>query len=162
MTTAVFACTESAFDIFAQKPVQAAIIETIETLYKLMAKVDQSDLQFLVPGGNGTYTDLNIHVYVKGKLIKPDGTDFDVTDYTTFVNNSLHSIFSSCSVTLNGVSMMSSENLYPYRSYLQTLLTNGSDAATSHLTKAFWYLNNGNMIACKPDDTYTADTNMGT
>jgi hypothetical protein len=99
----MFACTKSEFNIFAQKPVQTAVLQTRETLYKTMATVDPSDLQFVVPGDNESYIDLKVHIYIKGKLIKPEGTDFDATENTTFVNNSLHSLFSQCSVTLKGV-----------------------------------------------------------
>jgi RNase P subunit RPR2 len=57
--------------------------------------------------------------------------------------------------------MTSAAGLYPYRAYLETLLTYGSDAASSHLTNAFWYLDNGNTLACDPTAQYTDDTNMG-
>jgi len=87
-----------------------------------VATVDQCELQFVVPGNYDTYIDLNIHFNVKGNLIKPDGTDFDSNGYTTFVNNSLPLLFCQCSFTLNGVSITPSKDLYPYPSYLETLL----------------------------------------
>ena len=43
--------------------------------------------------------------------------------------------------------------LYPYRSYLESLLTYGSDAANSHLTNAFWYLDEGDVLAGDPTST---------
>ena len=51
--------------------------------------------------------------------------------------------------------------LYQYRSYLETLLTYGSDAATSHLTNSFWYLDDGDMLPCDPTAEKTATTNKG-
>jgi hypothetical protein len=33
--------------------------------------------------------------------------------------------------------------LYPYHAYLESLLTYGSDAANSHLTNAYWCLDDG-------------------
>ena len=36
--------------------------------------------------------------------------------------------------------------LYPYSAYLETFQTYGSDAANSHLTKAYWYLDEGGDI----------------
>jgi hypothetical protein len=41
-TETTFVSTE--FDIFASKPVQTAVQETIEVAYKPIASVDQSDL----------------------------------------------------------------------------------------------------------------------
>jgi len=46
----------SEFDIFARKPVQTSVHETIETVYKPIAPVDQSDLEFLIPADNDTST----------------------------------------------------------------------------------------------------------
>ena len=40
--------------------------------------------------------------------------------------------------------------LYPFRSYLESLLTYGSDAANSHLTNAYWYLDEGDVLAGDP------------
>ena len=40
--------------------------------------------------------------------------------------------------------------LYPYRSYLETFLTYGSDASNSHLTNAYWYLDDGDVLAGDP------------
>ena len=50
-------------------------------------------------------------------------------------------------------------NLYQYRSYLETLLTYGHDAANSHLTNGFWYLFSGDLQACDPSDA--EPMNMG-
>ena len=43
--------------------------------------------------------------------------------------------------------------LNPYRSYLESLLTYGSDAANSHLTNAYWYLDEGDVLAGDPTST---------
>jgi len=34
---------------------------------------------------------------------------------------------------------------YHYRSYLETLMTYGTDAAPTHLSNAYWYLDTGEM-----------------
>jgi len=86
-----FVTTE--FDIFAHKPVQTAILEMNALHYKPMATVDQNDLEFLIPADE-TYIDLDIKLYVKGKLIGAEGKDFDATDFTAGTNNFLHSLFS--------------------------------------------------------------------
>ena len=40
--------------------------------------------------------------------------------------------------------------LYNYRSFFESILTYGSDAKTSHLTNAFWYQDNGDLLPCDP------------
>jgi len=56
----------SEFDIFASKPIQTSVIETKEVKYKPIVSVDQSDLEFLIPGENDTYIDLDIKFYIRG------------------------------------------------------------------------------------------------
>ena len=145
---AVSASTE--LDIFATKAVQTLTLEMTETAYKPIASLDQSDLEFLIPADHDTYIDLNIHLYIRGKLIKTDGAELENPDHTTVTNNFLHSIFSQCSITRNGITITPATDLYKYRAYLETLLTYVSDAADSHLTKAFWYLDKGDMLPCDP------------
>ena len=84
----------SEFDIFARKPVQESILETLDVVYKPIASDDQSDLEFLIPADNETYIDPDIKVYVRGKLTKIDGTALDEKDFTAVTNNFLHSLFS--------------------------------------------------------------------
>jgi hypothetical protein len=140
----------SEFDIFARKPIQSAILGTDVVHFKPFATVDQNDLEFLIPGDNETYIDQDIKLYVRGKIIGADGKDLDASDFTAGTNNFLNSLFSQCSISLNGVSITPASELYPYRSYLETLLTYGSDASNSHLTNAYWYLDEGDVLAGDP------------
>jgi hypothetical protein len=102
---------------------------------------------------------MNIKLYVRGKLTTSDVKDLDSTDFTATANNLLHSLFTQCSITLNWTTITPTSELYQYRSYLETLLTYGRDAATSHLTNSFWYLASCYLQACDPtvgDPTNTA------
>jgi len=121
--------------------------------YKPIATVDQNDLEFLIPGDTETYIDLDIKLFVKSRLIGADGKDLDASDFTTGTNNFLHSLFSQCSVSINGVNITPASELYPYRSYLESLMTYGSDAANSHVTNAYWYLDEWDVLARDPTST---------
>jgi hypothetical protein len=44
----------SEFDVFEQKPVQTLVEETIETIFRPITLVDQSDLEFFIPAQNDT------------------------------------------------------------------------------------------------------------
>jgi hypothetical protein len=118
-------------------------------------------LEFLIPADGDTYIDLNIKFYIRGQLVNQDGKDLDAADHTAVTNNLLHSLFSQCTVSLNGISITQASELYPYRSYLETILTYGSDAELSHLTNAFWYLDGGDLLHYDPDIAYDANTNKG-
>jgi hypothetical protein len=145
------------FDIFAPKPIHSRVDQTIDTIYKPVASVDQSDLEFAIPGDSDTYLDLDIKLFVKGKLVKPEGTALDNTDFTAGTNDLLNSVFSQCSITLNGTHLTRAAELYNYRAYIETLLTYGTDADASHLTNAYWYIDGPEMPACGPtaDDART-------
>jgi hypothetical protein len=110
-----------------------------------------------MPADRGKYIDVNIKLYIRGKLVKEDGKGLDATDHTAVTNNLLHSLFIQCTVSLNGISITQASKLCPYRSYLETILTYGTDAAYPHLTNAFWYPDDGNLLPC--DSTAAADAN---
>ena len=120
------------FDIFSPNPRQITVEGTIETIYKPIASIDQTDIEFLIPGDREKYIDLDLKLYIKGKLKKEGNTQLADTDYTAGINNLLHSLFSQCSISLNGTQITQGTDLYNYRAYLETLLTYGSDAADSH------------------------------
>jgi hypothetical protein len=78
--------------------------ETIEIIFRPIASVDQSDLE-LIPAELDTYIDMNIRLYVRGKLTTADGKDLESTDFTATVNNLLHSLITQCSISLNGTTI---------------------------------------------------------
>jgi hypothetical protein len=103
--------------------------------------------------------DPNIKLYIKGQLVKEDGTTLGEKDYVAVTNHFSHSFSEQCVVILKGVTVTRSSDLYAYRAYLETLLTYGSDAAATHLTNPYWYLDKGNMIGCDPITSYDKNTN---
>jgi hypothetical protein len=135
------------------------ILETTEVEYKPIVPITESDLEFNIPSDPDTCIDLNIRLYVRGKITATAGKDLDAKDFTAVTNNFLHSLSNQCSIALNNVCVTLSTELSNYRSYLETLLTYGNDAAQTHLTNAFWYLDNGDMLPCDPTAAVTATTN---
>ena len=152
----------SEFDIFARKPVQESVHETVDLVYKPIASVDQSDLDFLIPADNETYIDPDIKVYIRGKLTKVDGTALDDTDFTSVTNNFLHSLFSQCTVALNGTTITQGIEFYNYLSLLETFLTYVSDAACTHLKNSMWFLDNGSLVPCDPNGADSTNTGFMT
>jgi len=62
----------------------------------------------------------------------------------------------------NGTTITQSSEHYNYRSYFETLLTYGTDAAATHLTNSYWYRESGDMMRCDPTTaTVTALNNRG-
>ena len=83
----------SEFDIFAHKPIQTSVLETIHTVCKPLAPVDQSNLEFVVPAESDTYNDTDFKIYISGKLVSGDEKDLDNKDNKAVTNNFLHSLF---------------------------------------------------------------------
>jgi hypothetical protein len=153
------AFVSSEFDIFARKPVQNVIQDTNVVVYKPVAPIHQSDLQFLIPADLGTYVDPDIKLYIRGKFTKPDGSALDATDHTAGVNNYLHSLFNQCTIAFNGVNITQTGDLCNYHAYLETLLTYGVDASIWHLTNSYCYTDVGDMMPCDP--THADSKNTG-
>ena len=111
------------FDIFAPRPVQSSILGTTEVPHKPVAGVDQSVLEFLVPTENVTYIDTNIKLFVRGKLTEAIGAVLNASDFTGVINNLLHSLFSQCTIVLNGETVTPAADYYNYRAFFETILT---------------------------------------
>ena len=77
----------SEFDIFAYKAIQTSVLETIETVYKPIAPMEQRDFEFLVHPDTDTYIDLDIKLYVRCNLTSVNGKDLDNKDFTDVTNN---------------------------------------------------------------------------
>jgi len=156
------ACVSSEFDIFAHRHVEISLLGTIENAYKPFGPVDQKDLEFFIPANNDTYIYLDIKLYVRGKLVSASGKDEDFTDLTSVTNNFLHSLVIQCNVTLNGVTITQVSEPYHYRSYLEILLTYGTDSVATHLSNAYWYLDTGDLQpSVSTAEKLTATTNRG-
>jgi hypothetical protein len=95
-------------------------------------------------------------------VVSSSGKDVDLTATTAGANNLHQSLFSQCNVSLNGKAVSQANEHYNYRSYLETLLTYGTDAATYHLTNTYWYLDTDEMQPCDPmAEIHTATKNEG-
>ncbi|MEG7523508.1 MAG: hypothetical protein M3H12_10465 [Chromatiales bacterium] len=71
-------------------------------------------------------------------MTRASGADLDAADPMGPVNNWLHSLFSQVDVYLNGTLATPSTTTYPYRAYIDTLLSYGDDAKATQLTSQMW------------------------
>lgn len=73
-------------------------------------------------------------------ITKADGTVPAKTEKVCTVNNTLASLFSNVSMTINDALVTTSSSNYAYKDYLMTLLSYSSDAKYMFTSKG-WYLN---------------------
>ncbi|RLJ22613.1 hypothetical protein DJ031_00495 [bacterium endosymbiont of Escarpia laminata] len=131
---------KSELDLFAVPPTQTSIIDSHVVEHQPMSSLDSGGpIEFLIPGSGDDYTDVAATMlHVQAKITKADGSDLDVAEPVGPVNNWLHSLFSQVDVYLNGTLVTPSTNTYPYRAYIETLLSYGNDAKETQLTSQLW------------------------
>ena len=112
-------------------PPQDAAVESEETIeYRPVGQdaTNSSSVEFLIPANNVFFVDLKSSALeTKLKIIKADGTTVTEENPVTFANMPLHTIWNQVDVTL-GQQLVSQgvNNNYPYKAYLDTLLSHKS------------------------------------
>ena len=128
------ACSKSELDLFAMPPTMMTMQESqwVE-FHPISSLTDSAPIEFEIKGQPEDYIDLNSsYLYLKVKVLDKDGNAID-TEAVAPVNNFMHSLFSGVDLYLNNKSVSSSMDTYPYRAYLENLLTYGIDAKNTHL-----------------------------
>lgn len=119
-------------------------------------------IEFNVTAAEDDYTDIGrTYLYLKTKISKhkPEVEVVTNTDRVAPINLWLHSLFSQVDVKLNNVLITSSVNTYPYRSYLETLLTYGKDAKDGQLSMECWCQDDGENDNRMENTVLTDDQN---
>ena len=99
-------------------------------------------IEFTVSAENSNYIDLaNSFLYVRASVTGSDGSDLAKDVEIAPECNFLHTLWSQIDVYLNGLLVMQSNNNYPYRAYIENLLSFGQEAKTSQLSALLWYRN---------------------
>ena len=121
-------------------------------------------LEFEVKGDRTNFIDLqNIYLEVKCKIVKTDNTNLnyvtgDATQQDTpvFVNNTLHSLFSDCTVTAQGVKVSSANGLYAHNAFIETEFSHNLEAKNTWLEcQGYNYESNPSESLLRMDSTPT-------
>ena len=117
--------------------------------------IPQPSIEFEMASSGDDYLDFaNSYLYVRAKIVRANGTKLEEGDKVGPINNFLHSLFSQVDVSLNGTLITNSTNTYPYRAYIETMLSYGSAAKKSHLTSSLYYRDDpGKMDKTDPKAT---------
>jgi hypothetical protein len=134
-------CMKGELDLFSVPPTQTSIEHGTWVEYHPLATISHgAPIEFEVSGTGDSYIDFgNSHLYVKAKITTAGGGDIADDAKVGGVNNFLHSLFSQVDISLNGTLITSSTGTYPYRSYIESLLSYGPAAKQSQLTAALFY-----------------------
>ena len=159
-----YVCTSPQLDLFTTPMTQTSIESGSWAEFNpTSALSDSMPIEFDISGAGTSYIDLShTQLVVRAQLLKNDGTPIDNTTHVAPCNLFLHSLFSEIDVKLNGTLITSSNNTYPYRAYIETLLSYGRDAKRSQLTSALYYKDEGGNTGFEEADPHAAGaTNKG-
>ncbi|ESO95577.1 hypothetical protein LOTGIDRAFT_175134 [Lottia gigantea] len=119
-------------------------------------------LEFLIPNSSTDFIDLaNISLYLKLKVVKEDGTNVGANKKVGPVNNFFHSLFKDVKMRLGKDSdtlVTASLPNYPYRAYLENLLSFGRGAKNNQLNQqVMWEKDTAGQL----DSTQAVQTGAG-
>ena len=148
-------CTISQLDLFKLPATQTAVEASIYSECQPINTIsDTSPIEFNLVGTGDEYVDINSTLlFAKVQLLKADLTPIGADDRVAPVNLFLHSLFSQVDIKLNETLISDTSNTYPYRAYLETLLSYDNNAKLSQLRSSLYYkdtagsLDNRNPIA---------------
>ena len=122
----------------------------------------EGPIEFNVTAADEDYTDVGrTFLYLQATIRKDTAAQKNQAiadaDKVAPSNLWLHTLFSQVDVKLNGTLITPSVNTYPYRAYLETLLSYGKEAKDGQLAMQGWYQDR----AGKFDDTTVAEGDDG-
>jgi hypothetical protein len=134
-------CFDTGLDLFSVPPTQTAVDDGLFIeVHPLAALSAGAPIEFNISGSTSDYLDLNnTFLHVQAKIVKHNGGAIDANVEVAPVNYWMHSLFSQVDVVLNNTLISASENTYPYRAYLEALLTYGAEAKDTHLQAAGYF-----------------------
>ena len=148
-------CTKSELDLFSVPLTQTSVEQGRFVEYGPISILDEGDIEFDIKGSESEYLDLtNSFVYIKAKVVDADGTNLAANAAVAPTNYFLHSMFNNVNMTLNHTVVSSSGGTYPYRAYIESLLSYGEEAKKTQLSSALWYKDTaGNMDSLEAANT---------
>ncbi|CAC5402758.1 unnamed protein product [Mytilus coruscus] len=136
-------------DLFDEPKNQVAVDRIFYTETRPMSNFtspDVSTVDFFVSGQGPEYMDLKrSRLYVRAKLIKADGTTFDDEDTSSIVNLPLQAMWSQMDVYMNNKLVSLNTSNYPWKAYLKTILTSGTDEQKSQLQSQLFMKDSGDL-----------------
>ena len=123
-------CMKSELDLFSVLATQTSIESgTFVEYHPISSIADGVPIEFDINASGDEYIDFaNSYLTVKAKVKTAVNADLATASTVGPVNNFLHSLFSQVDVSLNETLITSSTNTYPYRAYIEDLLSYGPAA----------------------------------
>ena len=117
-------CITSSLNLFSVPPLQRSVESgkyiDYHPINPIAEGVQGTPIEFEIPGAGDEYTDLcNSLIYVRLKVVKPDGSALGSDMVVAPMNLFLQSLFSQVDVYLNGIPITTASDMYGYRAYIE-------------------------------------------
>ena len=133
-------CCKSELDVFSVPPTQTQVQKGVWVSYLPTTNVtDNGPIEFQIPASDDAIDLSNTQLYVKAKIVKGNGDALDDTSAVAPVNLFIHSLFSQIDLFLADRLISTGSGTYPFRSYIETLLTHNEDSKNSWLAAELWH-----------------------
>ena len=124
--------THRSLDLFEKAPLLVTFDYSFEQKIGPAYSPNGPNLEFEVVGDRNNCIDLQkIYLEIKyrilqtgGNALRYDATDATVSDEPSVVNNTLHSLFSDCTVTANGLKISTANGLYGHKRFIVKIYRN--------------------------------------
>ena len=127
--------------LFTTPPNQLAIEKIYFDETRPLANfTDASTLEFVVSGQGSEYIDLKrSRLYIRAKIVKGDGSDLAPKEKTGIINLPLQTMWSQVDVYMNNKLVSLNSSHYPWKAYIKTILSSGSDEQNSQLQSQLFF-----------------------
>lgn len=99
-----------------------------------------SVLEFAISGQGSEYVDMKrSRLYVRAKIVKADGTALADKEQTGIINMPLQTMWSQVDVFMNNKLVSLNSSHYPWKAYIKTILSSGTDEQGSQLQSQLFY-----------------------
>ena len=139
---------KSELDLFAIPPTQTSIEggQWVDT-HPNASIAGKGPIEFVVSSEGEQYFDLsNVQLLVEAQLLKADGTNLEDAKWPGPVNNFLHSMFEEVEVSLGDNIITAATHTYPYRAYIENLVSLSSDAKASQMSSCLWFQDDSDFM----------------
>jgi len=135
-------------NLFSLPPTNTTVDFSLYAEYPPIVPVPDSHakLEFKIEGNANQYLDLDdSFLYLRVKVVNSDGSDLKDGAEIGTTNLFMHSLFSQCDVSIKNKLVSTSNNMYPYKAYLEYLLSFGEDYLDSQGKCPLFYLDDNNF-----------------
>ena len=138
--------THTTLDLFEKQPLLITFDNAFTQKVGPSYSPDEPMLEFEVLGDRNKFIDLQkLLLEIKCKISRNNdgdlrtGTDATNTDAPYFSNNALHSLFSECTVSANGVKISNTNGNYAHKAFIETEFSSGKTARNTLLVCQGYY-----------------------